>query len=149
MALKDFLALADDKLHELFSTKKPDPTKARASLVKRLDTAATQFGSPEPSRGKKMWSVNNNVVELTLPVAIGGKSTYFFPAERFPDAIKSLKDAVNAGEADADLLSDGSDTSAAAPKKRRPLTEEQKAEAQRKRAATMAERGIKPGRKAS
>ncbi len=36
MALKDFIALADDKLHEVFVKKAYDPQRDRAAMVKRL-----------------------------------------------------------------------------------------------------------------
>jgi len=126
MALKDFLALADDKLHETFSRKAYDPAKDRAALVKRLDTADNQFKSATPTRGKKMFRLANGVVELNLPISIGGKSRFLIPSERFSDAIASLKTAIGAGEADKELEAgssgvDGSTPSA--PRKPRQKTE--------------------------
>ena len=103
MALKDFIALADDKLHELFARKAYDPQRDRAALIKRLDGAHSQFTATEPTRGRKMWRVANGVVELTLPFAIGGQSVFHLPTERFADAIEHLKHAVGAGEADGEL----------------------------------------------
>lgn len=103
MALKDFIALADDKLHEVFAKKAYDPRRERAAMVKRLDTAHAQFTADAPTRGRKMWKVNNGVVELTLPFAIGGKSVFHMPSERFADAIQHLKDAIGKGEADTEL----------------------------------------------
>lgn len=153
MALNDFLSLADPKLANKFAVKAFDPTKPRETLAKRLDTAKSQFLSTEPTRGRKMFKINNSVVELTLPIEIGGATTHYIPSERFPHAIDKLKASLEAGELDKQLEfyanGIGAETGTVERKKRRPLTEEQKAAAQRKRAATMAERGIKPGRKAS
>ena len=103
MALKDFLSLADDKLHEVFAKKAYDPQKDRERMVKRLDTANNQFQSATPTKGQKIWKIANGVVELTLPFFIGGKSVFHLPSERFSDAIKHLKEAVLAGDADEHL----------------------------------------------
>lgn len=103
MALKDFLSLHSDDLRETFARKEYDPTRDRAALVKRLDNADNAFKSATPTKGKKMFRIANGVVELTLPFAIGGRSTYHIPSERFSDAIQHLKDAVTGGEADDDL----------------------------------------------
>ena len=105
MALKDFLSLADDKLHEVFAKKEHDPRKDRAAMIKRLDTAHGQFQSETPVKGRKMFRLANGVVELTLPFEIGGKSVFHIPTERFSDAIQHLKDAVGKGEADEHLKS--------------------------------------------
>ena len=107
MALKDFVALADDKLHEVFASKAYDPKRDREAMIKRLDTAHLQFGATEPTRGRKMWKLNNGVVELTLPFAISGKSVFHIPSERFADAIDHLKSAIGKGEADAELKAHG------------------------------------------
>ena len=51
MSFKSFLSLADAKLHEVFSRKDYDPTKDRAAMTKRLDTALNQFQSATPTKG--------------------------------------------------------------------------------------------------
>ena len=120
MALKDFIALADDKLPEVFAKKAYDPQRDRAAMVKRLDTAHAQFSATEPTRGRKMWKLNNGVVELTLPFPIGGKQVFHMPSERFADAIQHLKDAIGKGEADTELQAHGERGDAApAPRKSR------------------------------
>jgi len=119
MALKDFLALADEKLHETFSKKAYDPTKDRAALIKRLDTADNQFKSATPTKGKKMFRLQNGVVELNLPIELGGKSRFLIPAERFSDAIEKLKSAVGAGEADTEFEASQSATTPKTPRKLR------------------------------
>lgn len=101
-SLDDFLKLSDDRLAKDHSTPAFDAVRARAGLVKVIDRAASTFTEGKTS-GRKAWSVNRGVVELTLPVEIGGKSTYYIPSERFPDALAKLKKAVEAGDVDADL----------------------------------------------
>ena len=103
MALKDFVALADDKLHEVFSRKPHDATKSREAMVKRLDKASEQFQATEPVRGRKLFKIQNSVVELTLPFEIDGKSTFHIPSERFADALTHLKESVTKGELDNEL----------------------------------------------
>lgn len=120
MALQDFIALADDKLHELFSRKAYDPQRDRAAMVKRLDNAHAQFTATEPTRGRKMWRLNNGVVELTLPFAIGGKSVFHIPTERFADAIEHLKHAIGKGEADAELKAHAEGASGVGPAAAKP-----------------------------
>lgn len=103
MSLKAFLTLTDNKLREAFLKPEYDPTKARAKVIASLDKAVEQFGRIEPTKGKKMWKVNNKVVELSLPFALNGDHSFTIPAERFPDAVKNLKAAINAGELDKEL----------------------------------------------
>lgn len=102
MSLKSFLDFTDDKLAKDHSTPAFDAQRARAGLVKVIDRAATSF-SEGKTTGKRSWSVNRNVVEFTLPVALDGKTTFYIPAERFPDALSKLKAAVEKGEADSAL----------------------------------------------
>ncbi|MBD8734922.1 hypothetical protein [Sphingomonas sp. CFBP 13706] len=103
MSLKAFLTLTDNKLREAFLKPEYDPTKARAKVIASLDKAVEQFGRIEPTKGKKMWKVNNKNIELTLPFAIDGEHVFYSPAERFPDLVKNLKAAINAGELDSQL----------------------------------------------
>jgi hypothetical protein len=102
MSLKDFLALTDSTLEKDFSTPAFDVNAAREKVLKIIDKANEQFGS-EPTRGPKRWKVNRNVVEFSLPVEIEGTSTFYIPSERFPDALKKIRAAVAAGEADSML----------------------------------------------
>lgn len=103
MALKDFLALADDKLADTYHKAAFNVEQARDSLVKKLDKAVEQFTATEPTKGRKMWSVNRNVVELTLPFHVGGKNVVYIPSERFADAVKALQDSINKGEVDKEI----------------------------------------------
>lgn len=103
MSLKDFISLTDKSLEKDFSTPAFDVNAAREKMLKIIDKVNEQFGSTEPTRGPKRWKVNRNIVELNLPVEIEGSSTFYIPAERFPDALKTIRKAIAAGEADAML----------------------------------------------
>ncbi len=107
MALKDFMALADDKLHDIFSKKPHDSAKARAAMLKRLDKTHEQFTATEPVKGRKMFRIQNGIVEFTLPFEVSGKSAWLIPSERFADAITHLKDSITKGELDDALKGDG------------------------------------------
>ncbi|MDD1452675.1 hypothetical protein NHF48_019860 [Sphingomonas sp. H160509] len=110
MALKGFLALVDEKLSEAFHYVAPDKTKHRKPFIAALDKAKAQFDDDKPPRGDKaMWSINNKVVHFTPklganPVKIHeGKSAFFIPSERFPNALAELRKDVEAGELDSEL----------------------------------------------
>ncbi|SFP94502.1 hypothetical protein [Sphingomonas rubra] len=103
MALEDFLALADDSLKTAYHKASFNIEKARADVVTRLKKAEEQFMATEPARGRKMFKVNNNVVELTLPFNVDGKNVLYIPSERFVDAVKKLSDAVGKGEVDKEI----------------------------------------------
>lgn len=105
MALKDLLALVDDKLSDLFEKVAYDGSKDRAKFAKRIDATKEKFLQTEPARGAKDFSVANGVVRYapTLsgnPISIGGKTTLHVPSERFSDFLDKLKSAVEAGELD-------------------------------------------------
>lgn len=116
MALADLLKLADDTLHDLFNKVAPDPAKRRAPFLKAIDKALAQHGDGKQPRGPKaFWSANNGVVKITPniaghPVKIGGKDYLTVPAERFRDAMTSLRAAVEAGELDDALVVDDGGT---------------------------------------
>ena len=146
MALKDFLSLVDATLKTNFEQKKPDPAKARNSVLKRLDKAAEQSAQTEPVRGRKMFSINNNVMALELPFAIDGETTFYAPSERGADLIKSLRAAVESGELDAAIAA-GAEGSVETDKpkrgggKRGPLSDEALAARRAKVAAKKAAQG--------
>lgn len=110
MGLKDALALVDDKLEKLFHERKPDPTKERAKFIKGIDRTGEQFHATEPVKGRKWFSVRNSIVKFTPPHAIGGKTDHHIPSERFPDFLKHLRTATEAGELDDVLVSGGTAT---------------------------------------
>lgn len=108
MALKDILALVDDKLADIFKTVAYTPDRDREKFAARIDATKTKFLATEPARGKKDYSVANNVVEYRpslggAPVKIGGKDVIYIPAERFVHFLDGLKAVVAAGELDKEL----------------------------------------------
>lgn len=107
MALKDALALVDDKLQADFERKRPNVESIRTRVIKTLDKAKEQFASTEPTRGRKIWRENNGIVEFAPAFKVGGKSTLYLPAERFGGFLAKLRSAVEAGELDADITADG------------------------------------------
>lgn len=111
MSLKDILALVDDKLGDVFRTVAYTPDRDRQKFAARIDATKEKFLQTEPPRGKKDFSVANNVVEyrptLGGPVKIGGKDVSYVPAERFGDFLTGLKAAVMAGELDKELEAAG------------------------------------------
>ena len=142
MALKDLLALADDKLHAIFATKPHDPTKARTPIIKGIDRTSAQFKDPS-SKGKKWFKHANGVVELNLPFAIEGKSTFYIPTERFEEFLTKFKASVTEGELDKEINAPaGAATVGNGPKKTRakrgPMDPAKLAERNAKRAATLA-----------
>lgn len=109
MALKDILGLIDHKLADVFHTVAYSPNRDRAAVAKRIDDTKSKFLATEPARGKKDFSVANNVVEYRpiVPSAgallIAGKDVSYIPAERFVDFLDGLKAAVEEGELDKEL----------------------------------------------
>lgn len=100
MSLKTLLALADDKLADLFNRKPHDPTKARKKALQGIDKTHAQFHATEPQKGRKWFTHKNEVVKFHPPFPIAGKSEHFVPSERFPDYLTHLRGAVEAGELD-------------------------------------------------
>lgn len=135
MSIQSLLALADDKLHEVFSRKPHDPTKARNAFLKRIETTHSQFASATPVKGRKLFVIKNGVVKVTLPFEIAGKSEFLVPSERFTDWLGHLKDSVTKGELDDALKSEGTSTTAAKVRKPRGPLSPEKLEARRAKIA--------------
>lgn len=106
MALKDILALVDDKLEAVFHRKEPDAKKVRKKAIATIETARKQFGSVDPVRGRKVWKISNEVVSFTPGYVIAERTVSYVPAERFNDFLDKLEAAINAGELDDALLAD-------------------------------------------
>ncbi|THD35701.1 MAG: hypothetical protein E7773_10160 [Sphingomonas sp.] len=125
MALKDVLALADDKLRETFHLKPHDPVKARKPHLTWLDKRKAAWADIGNKRDRFI-KVNNGVVEFHLPFELGGKSVFYVPSERFADFLEKLHIAVNTGEADEAIaaLNKGARTPGPARGKRGPLSPE-------------------------
>ncbi len=102
MGISDLLAMADDKLHELFQSKPHDPTRARDKVVKQIDRTKVQFGD-KSSKGKKWFRHANGVVELTLPFAIDGKQTFYLHTNKFEAFLDGLKSEVTSGSLDKEI----------------------------------------------
>ena len=109
MALKDVFSLFDSKLADTFNLKAYDPAPDREKLVKRLQATKAKFLQTEPVRGRKDFSVSNNVVAFSptlpggSPMILSGQTTNYIPGERFPEVIDKLVAAVDAGELDKEL----------------------------------------------
>ncbi len=101
-------------LAETFNIKPHDPTKARAPLLKGIESARKQF-TAEPRMSKapnRWWTVKNGVVALTVKVQgdtfdINGVATNHMPEERFVEFLGKFEEAVKAGEFDDELKSKG------------------------------------------
>lgn len=112
MAIKDMLALIDDKLQSVFHKPVYDPTKARKPLLAGIDKTVSQFQEGKTKVPHRWWSVSNDVVEFAPKVAgsvmqINGKDTSYIPAERFLDFLKAFRAAVETGEFDSELENHG------------------------------------------
>ncbi len=122
MALKDLLAMVDDKLAEVFDRKAYDPSKDRDRFAKRIDATKTKFLQTEPARGQKDFTVANGVVryEPTLrgnPVVIGGRMVFHIDSGKFVAFLDGLKSSVEGGELDDAIEAAATDDAApAAPK---------------------------------
>lgn len=137
--MADWKSLIDPKLKAEFERQGPDPRAAqrnRDRFIKSLDTAARQFGSTEPTKGKKMWKAANNVVEFSPksgngPVLLNGSETHYIPSERFPAFLEALKQSVSAGELDdaleASAGAEGASSGEKKPRKERKLGDQSKA----------------------
>lgn len=128
MALRDLLALVDDKLKDVFHTVAYDPARDRDKLVKRIDDTKAKFAAVEPARGKKDFTTANGVVAYSPtvagnPLVIEGRETNYVPAERFADFLDIFRAEVAEGRLDKEITgaakSDGSTTATKTPRKAR------------------------------
>ena len=109
MALKDILGLIDHKLKDVYHTIAYSPVKDRAAVAKRIDDTKSKYLATEAPRGKKDFSVANNVGEYRPmvpgagPLLLAGRDVSYIPAERFADFLTGLKTAVEGGELDKEL----------------------------------------------
>lgn len=102
MSIKDLLALADDKLKDVFSKVEYDPAKDRARHAAAIDKDAASFTNGA-TRGKRQWKAGNNVVEYTSRFPIQGKTTHYIPSNMFSDFLSKLKALVSDGTFDKDF----------------------------------------------
>ena len=109
MALKNMLALVDDKLADVFHTKKSNAAKLRSPVLKAIERTRSQFTGDGMVRGPKWFKLSNGVVALT-PTLRGGRSlqvdgqaTVFITGDRFLEFLDHMQAAVEAGEFDDQL----------------------------------------------
>lgn len=109
MALKNMIALVDDKLADIFHTRKPDAAKIRSPVLKAIKRTLSQFSEGRVVGGPKWFKVSNGVVAFT-PTLRGGHSlqvdsqaTVFIASDRFPEFLDHMQAAVQAGEFDDQL----------------------------------------------
>ena len=126
MALKDLIALIDNKLAETFHRPAYDAEAARKPLLRGIDNARRQFESGQTKAPNRWWKAANNVVALTVKLGgdtldINGASTNHIPQEHFVTFLDKFKEAVTAGEFDEELKSHGKGDAkvAVGPAKRR------------------------------
>ena len=101
-------------LKDVFHRKETDLKSLRAPLLKGIERSREQFG--KGAKGpNRWWSVKNGVVALTVKVRgdtfdINSVTTNHMPEDRFPEFLDHFRDAVNAGEFDAELINHGEGT---------------------------------------
>ncbi len=111
MLLDEFISLTDDGLRAAYEAKPVDKAAVRKPFIKSLNTAIDQFENGRTKAPNRMWTVNADTVHFVpkfkgQPVAIAGKTEHYLPSSRFPDAVKKIIAAVEAGELDEALASD-------------------------------------------
>ena len=109
MSLASMLGLIKNDLEEAFSRQPFDPAKGRQRLLDGIERSRQQFAQTEPVRGRKWFTVNNNVVAFSPtqgnsgPLTINGLTTNFIPVEAFGQFLDNMQAAVDAGEFDAEI----------------------------------------------
>ena len=127
MALKDYLAIIDNGLKQLFDRKAEDPVKARRPLLRGIDRTLTQFKAGSTGAPTGWYRIKNGVVALTVKVGgdtldINGSATNHLPAERFEAFLAAMRTAVDAGEFDAELANHGKGNAEVVIAKRKAAT---------------------------
>ncbi len=112
MALKDYLAMIDNGLKEVFDKKPADPTKARRPLLRGIDRALAQRQADPARTSGSWWQMKNGVVAMTVKLGgdtfvINGVATNHMPANRFDEFLGQMRAAVEAGAFDAELANHG------------------------------------------
>lgn len=107
MAL-DFLALEDDSLLATYEAKPYNPDKMRERFIKGIETSFKRLEGTATPQSAKWYTEKNGVVLFkpmldSRPVEIKGKTERTIAADKFPEYLKLLKEAVEAGHLDDDL----------------------------------------------
>ena len=106
-------ALIDNTLETTFSKKPYDPTKDRAYVLKWIARTRAHLNQTEPVKGRKWAQFANGVMAFTPtrpdggPLEINGTTTVFVPVDRAADFLDHFAEAVNAGEFDHALATNG------------------------------------------
>lgn len=114
MALKDMIALVDDKLADVFHTRKPDAAKLRSPVLKAIQRTRSQFSQGGVVRGPKWFKSSNGVVAFTptlrggYSLQVNGQAMVFIASDRFSEFLDHMDAAVQAGEFDDQLIDRGS-----------------------------------------
>lgn len=104
MALKDMIALVDDKLADVFHTRKPDPVKLQSPVLKAIERTRSQFSQGGVVRGPKWFKLSNGVVAFTPTLRgghslqVNGQATVFIASDHFPEFLDHMYAAVQAGD---------------------------------------------------
>jgi hypothetical protein len=110
-------ALIDNSLEATFNKKPYDPTKDRAYVLKWIERTRSHLAQTEPVKGRKWAQFANGVMAFTPtrpdggPLEINGATTVFVAVERAPDFLDHFAQAVEAGEFDHALATNGIGTS--------------------------------------
>ncbi len=109
MSLASMLGLIKNDLKEAFSRQPFDPAKGRQRLLDGVERSRQQFAQTEPVRGRKWFTINNDVVAFSPTqgnsgaLTINGLTTNFVPVEAFGQFLDNMRAAVVAGEFDAEI----------------------------------------------
>ena len=115
--LEKLHALVDNSLEATFNRKPYDPAKDRAFVLKWIERTRSHLHQSEPVKGRKWAQFANGVMAFTPtrpdggPLEINGTTTVFVPIERAPDFLDHFAQAVQAGDFDHALATNGIGTS--------------------------------------
>lgn len=108
--MASWLDLTDPSLEKGFNAPVYRPEPGRAQVVAMIDKAITQYqANPDSKAPNRVWKKGTNGGVSFAPkikgkeLILGGKETHYIPADKFVDALKQLKAAVEGKEYDADI----------------------------------------------
>lgn len=118
MSLLDKLhAFVDNSLEATFNRKPYDPSKDRAFVLKWIERTRAHLNQAEPVKGRRWAQFANGVMSFTPtrpdggPLEINGTTTVFVPVERAGDFLDHFKEAIETGQFDHALATNGIGTS--------------------------------------
>lgn len=108
--MASWLDLTDPSLEKGFNAPVYKPEPGRAQVVAMIDKAITQYqANPDSKAAHRVWKKGTNGGVSFAPkikgkeLILAGKETHFIRAEKFVDALKQLKSAVEGKEYDEDI----------------------------------------------